>query len=83
MANHKSTKKRIRSTEVRRLRNKYYHKSARTAVKKLRAMEDKKEATSYLPVVSSILDKLVKRNIIHKNKAANLKSSLTIRVNKL
>ena len=83
MANHKSTKKRIRSTEVRRLRNKYYHKSARTAVKKLRGMEDKKEATSYLPVVSSILDKLVKRNIIHKNKAANLKSSLTIRVNKL
>lgn len=83
MANHKSTKKRIRSSEVRRLRNKYYHKSARTAVKKLRGMEDKKEATSYLPVVSSILDKLVKRNVIHKNKAANLKSSLTIRVNNL
>ncbi len=83
MANHKSTKKRIRSTEVRRLRNKYYHKSARTAIKKLRGMEDKKEATTFLPVVSSILDKLVKRNIIHKNKAANLKSSLTLKVNKL
>ena len=83
MANHKSTKKRIRSTEVRRLRNKYYHKSARTAIKKLRGMEDKKEATTFLPVVSSILDKLVKRNVIHKNKAANLKSSLTIKVNNL
>jgi small subunit ribosomal protein S20 len=83
MANHKSTKKRIRSTEVRRLRNKYYHKSARTAIKKLRGMEDKKEATTFLPVVSSILDKLVKRNVIHKNKAANLKSSLTIKVNSL
>ncbi len=83
MANHKSTKKRIRSTEVRRLRNKYYHKSARTAIKKLRGMEDKKEATTFLPKVVSILDNLVKRNIIHKNKAANLKSSLTIKVNKL
>jgi small subunit ribosomal protein S20 len=83
MANHKSTKKRIRSTEVRRLRNKYYHKSARTAIKKLRGMEDKKEAASFLPVVTSILDKLVKRNIIHKNKAANLKSSLSLKVNKL
>lgn len=83
MANHKSTKKRIRSSEVRRLRNKYYHKSARTAIKKLRGMEDKKEATSFLPVVTSILDKLVKRNIIHKNKAANLKSSLSIKVNNL
>ena len=83
MANHKSTLKRIRSTEVRRLRNKYYHKSARTAVKKLRGMEDKKEAQSYLPKVVSILDNLVKRNVIHKNKAANLKSSLTLKVNKL
>jgi small subunit ribosomal protein S20 len=83
MANHKSTKKRIRSTEVRRLRNKYYHKSARTAIKKLRGMEDKKEATTLLPKVVSILDNLVKRNVIHKNKAANLKSSLTIKVNKL
>jgi small subunit ribosomal protein S20 len=83
MANHKSTKKRIKSTEVRRLRNKYYHKSARTAIKKLRGMEDKKEAVSFLPKVVSILDNLVKRNVIHKNKAANLKSSLTIKVNKL
>jgi small subunit ribosomal protein S20 len=83
MANHKSTKKRIRSTEVRRLRNKYYHKSARTAIKKLRGMEDKKEATTFLPKVVSILDNLAKRNVIHKNKAANLKSSLTIKVNKL
>ena len=83
MANHKSTKKRIRSTEVRRLRNKYYAKSARTAIKRFRALDNKKDAESFLPVVSGILDKLVKRNIIHKNKAANLKSSLTIKVNKL
>jgi small subunit ribosomal protein S20 len=80
MANHKSTKKRIKSTEVRRLRNKYYHKSARTAIKKLRDMEDKKEAESFLPKVVSTIDKMVKRNIFHKNKAANLKSSLTLKV---
>jgi len=81
MANHKSTKKRIRSTEVRRLRNKYYHKSARTAIKRFRAIEDKKDAESFLPKVTSILDKLVKRNIIHKKKASNLKSQFALRVN--
>lgn len=83
MANHKSALKRIRSTEVRRLRNKYYHKSARTAVAKLREMTDKKEAETFLPKVSSMLDKLVKKNIIHKNKSANLKSGLQLHVNGL
>lgn len=83
MANHKSAIKRIRSSEKRRLRNKYYHKSTRTAIKKLRGMEDKKEAESYLPKVVAMIDKMVKRNIFHKNKAANLKSKLTKRINTL
>lgn len=83
MANHKSALKRIRSSEKKRLRNRYYHKSTRTAIKKLRGMEDKKEAESFLPKVVSMIDKMVKRNIFHKNKAANLKSSLTKRVKTL
>ena len=83
MANHKSALKRIRSNESKRLRNKYYFKSARTAVRKLRGMESAKEAAEFLPKVASKLDGLVKRNIIHKNKAANLKSGLAIYVNKL
>ena len=83
MANHKSALKRIRSTEVRRLRNKYYHKSARTAVAKLREMTDKKEAEKSLPTVFGMLDKLVKKNVIHKNKSANLKSGLQVHVNGL
>ncbi|HRP54013.1 MAG TPA: 30S ribosomal protein S20 [Fluviicola sp.] len=81
MANHKSAQKRIRSNEAKRLRNKYQHKTARNAVRKLRAMKDKKEATALFPV--AMLDKLAKRNIIHKNKAANLKSGLALAVNKL
>ena len=83
MANHKSALKRIKQSEVRRLRNKYYHKTARTAVKVLRNEEDKTAATEQLPKVIALLDKLAKRNIIHKNKAANLKSKLTKHVNKL
>lgn len=83
MANHKSALKRIRSTEKRMLRNKYYHKTARNAVRRLRGLEDKKEAQSLLPKVNSMLDKLAKRNVIHKNKAANLKSKLTKHVNGL
>ncbi len=83
MANHKSAQKRIRSNEAKRLRNKYQHKTARNAVRKLRAMKDKKEATALFPVVVAMLDKLAKRNIIHKNKAANLKSGLALAVNKL
>ncbi|MDQ0591866.1 small subunit ribosomal protein S20 [Chryseobacterium ginsenosidimutans] len=83
MANHKSALKRIRQNEVRRLRNRYYHKTARTALKILRNEEDKAAATEQLPKVISLLDKLAKKNIIHKNKAANLKSKLTKHVNKL
>ena len=80
MANHKSALKRIRSSEVKRDRNRYQHKTTRTFLKKLRTTTDKKEAQELLPKVSGMLDKLAKRNIIHKNKAANLKSSLTKRV---
>lgn len=83
MANHKSALKRIRQNEVRKLRNRYYHKTARTAVKVLRNEEDKKAASEQLPKVISLLDKLAKKNIIHKNKAANLKSKLTKHVNGL
>ncbi|MDY3345551.1 30S ribosomal protein S20 [Riemerella anatipestifer] len=83
MANHKSALKRIRQNEVRRLRNRYYHKTTRTAVKVLRNEEDKKVASEQLPKVISLIDKLAKRNIIHKNKAANLKSKLTKHVNRL
>ncbi|MDB3887385.1 30S ribosomal protein S20 [bacterium] len=77
MANHKSALKRIRQTKVKTLRNKYQHKTTRNAVKDLRNAEDKKAASALLPKVSSMLDKLAKNNIIHKNKAANLKSKLT------
>ena len=83
MANHKSAQKRIRSNDVKRLRNKYQHKTTRNAVRKLRALKDKKEAETMFPEVSSMLDKLAKRNVIHKNKAANLKSGLAVFVNNL
>lgn len=83
MAHHKSALKRIRSNETKRLRNRYYHKTARNAVRDLRDMTDKKEAAEKLPKVLAMLDKLAKRNVIHKNKAANLKSSLTLHVNNL
>ena len=77
MANHQSSKKRIRQSEKRRLHNRYYAVTTRNAVRKLRSLTDKKEAEEMLPRVSSMLDKLAKRNIIHKNKAANIKSKLT------
>ena len=83
MANHKSSLKRIRQTETRRLHNRYYAKTMRNAVRKLRAMTDKAEATAFLPKVQTMLDKLAKNNIIHKNKAANIKSSVTLHVNSL
>ncbi|PTX42079.1 30S ribosomal protein S20 [Gramella sp. MT6] len=76
MANHKSALKRIRSNETKRLRNRYQHKTTRNAIKKLREA-DKKEAEAMLPAVISMVDKLAKKNIIHDNKAANLKSNLT------
>ena len=77
MANHKSALKRIRSNEAKRLRNKYQHKTTRNAVRNLRATTDKNEAQGMLSGVVSMLDKLAKNNIIHKNKAANLKSKLS------
>ena len=76
MANHKSALKRIRQTKTRTLHNKYYAKTMRNAVRKLRAMTEKEEAVKLYPAVQKMLDKLAKNNIIHKNKAANLKSSL-------
>ncbi|PLX13628.1 MAG: 30S ribosomal protein S20 [Marinilabiliales bacterium] len=83
MANHKSAEKRARQGEKLRLHNKYFARTARNMIKKLRETTDKKEASEMLPKVNAILDKLAKKNIIHKNKAANLKSSLTLHVNKL
>jgi small subunit ribosomal protein S20 len=77
MANHKSALKRIRSNESKRLRNKYQHKTTRNAVRDLKTEENKKDAEGKLASVISMLDKLAKNNIIHKNKAANLKSKLT------
>lgn len=77
MANHLSAKKRIRQSEKRRLHNRYYAKTTRNAIKTLRELADKKEAEAMLPTVSAMLDKLAKKNIIHKNKAANLKSKLS------
>ncbi len=83
MAHHKSALKRIRQSEKRRLHNRYYKKSTRTAIKKLREMTDKAEAESFLPKVISMVDRLAKRGTWHKNKAGNLKSSLTRHVNSL
>jgi small subunit ribosomal protein S20 len=83
MANHKSAQKRIRSNEAKKIRNKYQHKTTRNAVRKLRALSSKEEALGLFPSVASMLDKLAKRNVIHKNKAANLKSGLAVAINKL
>jgi len=82
MAHHKSAKKRIRQSAKRRLKNRYYAKTMRNAVRNLRATKVKEEAEKMLPEVISMTDKLVKTNIIHKNKAGNLKSKLTKFVNK-
>ena len=83
MAHHKSAKKRIRQDAVKRLQNRYYKKTTRTAIKRLRDMEDAKEAVSFLPKVISMIDRLAKKNQFHKNKASNLKSKLMRHVNKL
>jgi len=83
MANHKSAKKRARQDEKKRLQNRYYKKSAKTAIKKLEAMEDHKEATAFFPKVVSMIDKLAKNGVIHKNKAANTKSRLNRLVREL
>lgn len=83
MANHKSSIKRIRQAEVKRLHNRYYAKTMRNALKNLRNTTDKAEALKAYPSMQKMLDKLAQRNIIHKNKAANLKSSLCAYINKL
>ena len=83
MANHKSSVKRIRQTKTKTLHNKYYAKTMRNAVRKLRAITDKDEALKLYPSVQKMLDKLAKKNIIHANKAANLKSSLSKQIAKL
>ena len=83
MANHKSSEKRIRQTATKREHNRYYAKTTRNAVKKLRMVTDRAVAVELLPKVVAMLDKLAKKNIIHDNKAANLKSKLALHVNKL
>ena len=83
MAHHKSALKRIRQNEKRRLHNKYYAKTTRNAIRKLRATTNKSEAQTLFKEVSSMLDRLAKRNIIHQNKAANNKSKLARFVNGL
>lgn len=83
MANHLSSKKRIRSNDTKRVINRFQHKTMRNAVKNLRNTTSKEEATTSLPKVISIIDKLAKRTVIHKNKASNLKSKLTKTVNSL
>ncbi len=83
MAHHKSALKRIRQNEKKRVHNKYYAKTTRNAVKNLRETSDKEEAAKLYTGVVSMIDKLAKHNIIHKNKAANLKSKLAVQVNAL
>lgn len=83
MAHHLSAKKRIRQTETKRVKNKYYARTTRTAVKKLRETTDKEAATEQYSQVVAMLDKLAKTNVIHKNKASNLKSKLAKHVNSL
>jgi small subunit ribosomal protein S20 len=83
MANHKSAIKRIRSNNAKRITNRYYAKTTRNAIKKLRDTETKTEAGTLLPKVVAMIDKLAKKSVIHKNKASNLKSKLTKRVNTL
>ena len=83
MANHKSSLKRIRANESKRLRNRYQHKTTRTFVKKLRLSHDHVEASELYKKVSSQLDRLAKKNIIHKNKANNQKSKLAKLLSKL
>lgn len=83
MANHKSSKKRIKQTISKNLSNRYYGKVTRNAVRKFRATTDKADAAAQLPAVTSMLDRLAKKGVIHANKAANLKSKLAKQVNKL
>ena len=83
MANHKSSIKRIRANNSKRLANRYYAKTMRNALRDIRLMDNKAEASAKLPSVVSLIDKLAKKGIIHKNKAANLKSGLMKHINKM
>ena len=83
MANHKSSIKRIRQEKKRTLHNKYYAKTMRNAVRKLRGTTEKAVAVEMLPKVVAMIDKLAKKNVIHDNKAANLKSQVAKHVNSL
>jgi small subunit ribosomal protein S20 len=83
MANHHSTEKALRQNEARRLENRYYARTTRNAVKALRTTTSKTEAAELFPKVASMLDKLAKKNVIHKNKASNLKSSLAKHIQSL
>lgn len=83
MANHKATKKAARQSAKKRLHNRYYGKTTRNAIRDLQALTEKATAENKLPEVIAMIDKLAKRNIIHKNKASNLKSKLQLRVNGL
>jgi small subunit ribosomal protein S20 len=83
MANHKSAEKRIRANETKRVRNRYQGKTTRTLIKKLTTTTKKDEAQALLKEVSSLIDKLAKKNVIHWKKAANQKSKLAKRVNTL
>ena len=83
MAHHASAQKRIRQSERRRLHNKYYAKTTRNAIRDLRKTNDKGAATAAAPKVYAMIDKLAKIGVIHKNKAANLKSGLAVYINKL
>lgn len=83
MAHHLSAKKRIRQDEVKRVQNKYYARTTRNAVKELRGTTEKEAATEQYSKVVSMLDRLAKKNLIHKNKASNLKSKLAKHVNSL
>ena len=83
MANHKDALKRVRQSEKRRVHNRYYAKNMRNEVRKFRALTDKSEAEAQLPKIYSIIDRVAKRGIIHKNKAANLKSKMTKHTAKL
>lgn len=83
MANHKSSEKRIRQTAVKKVLNKYYAKTMRNAVKKLRGTTAKADAEAMYPKVASLIDRLAKKDVIHDNKASNLKSKLALHINKL
>lgn len=83
MANHKSAEKRIRSNDTKRVRNRYQAKTTRNLLKELRSNTDKAKVAALVPQVSAMLDRLAKKNVIHKNKAANLKSSIQMHLNSL